>query len=107
MAVEYNGPERFIEAMACGVDDEYSQSIDGNTCLYVKFQTGGTAATQLNGVFVEDLIIIAAAKLNEYNKELPDRRNTIALTHLEEAISALHMQKTEREYRGVYGTEEK
>ncbi len=109
MSVEYNGPKKFVEYMEREIGDEYNEGIDngdtGHPILNIKFQTGGTATTEKNGIFIEDLIIIAAAKLNQYNKQLPDRRNSMALTHLEEAVSALHMRKVEREHRGVYGTE--
>jgi hypothetical protein len=75
------------------------------TVLEVKFQTGGTATTARNGVFIEDLLGVAYAKLREFNDTMPSRENAIALTHIEEAILNLVNRKAERKYRDVYGTD--
>lgn len=90
-----------------GVADRYTEKIDGKEVLKVKFQTGGTATTERNGVFIEDLLIVAHAKLNEYNQKFPCRENSLALTKIEEAMQWLVARKEEREYRGVYGKDEK
>lgn len=90
-----------------GVADRYSEKIAGKEVLKVKFQTGGTATTERNGVFIEDLLIVAYAKLNEYNQKFPCRENSLALTKIEEAMQWLVARKEEREYRGVYGKDEK
>lgn len=87
--------------------DDYVQKIAGEEVLHIKFQTGGTATTERNGVFIEDLLSIAHAKLAGYNQALPSRENSLALTKIEEAILWLAARKIERESRGVYGTETK
>lgn len=103
--LNYNALQLLNEYRQNGVADRYEQSINGKNILKVKFQTGGSATTERNGVFIEDLLIIAYAKLNEYNKALPSRENSLALTKIEEAILWLTARKAEREHRGVYGTE--
>lgn len=103
--LNYNALQLLNTYRQKGVADRYEQSINGEKVLEVKFQTGGTATTERNGVFIEDLLIIAYAKLNEYNKALPSRENSLALTKIEEAILWLTARKAEREHRGVYGTE--
>lgn len=105
---KYNALEELHNELNRGTPgDGVSLNIDGKEVLRVKFQTGGTATTEKNGVFIEDLLIVAYAKLNEYNKDLPSRENSLALTKIEEAIMWLANRKAEREARGVYGTEEK
>ena len=105
---KYNALEELHNELNRGTPgDEVSLNIDGKEVLRVKFQTGGTATTEKNGVFIEDLLIVAYAKLNEYNKDLPSRENSLALTKIEEAIMWLANRKAEREARGMYGTEEK
>jgi hypothetical protein len=105
---KYNALEELHNELNRGTPgDEVSLNIGGKEVLRVKFQTGGTATTEKSGVFIEDLLIVAYAKLNEYNKYLPSRENSLALTKIEEAIMWLANRKAEREARGVYGTEEK
>lgn len=104
---EYNGVKELAIARQCGVPaDEYSEGINGKEVLKVKFQTGGTATTEKNGVFIEDLIIVATLKLESYNKQFPCRENSLAITKLEEALQWLTSRKADREARGVYGKEE-
>ncbi len=107
MTIEYNALNKLNELITAGIADEYSESINDKKVLDVKFQHGGTATTEKNGVFIEDLLIVAYTKLNEYNKELPSRENSLALTKIQEAILWLNSRKVERESRGVYGTEQK
>ena len=105
--LNYDALKLLNEHRASSVADHYQQVINDETVLDVKFQTGGTATTERNGVFIEDLLIVAYAKLNEYDKQLPSRENSLALTKIEEAILWLTARKAERDFRGVYGTEEK
>lgn len=107
MAVEYNALEKLNESRTYGVGDKYKESINGNVVLDVKFQTGGTATNEKNGIFIEDLLILANAKLTEYQNAFPCRENALALTAIEESILWLTARKAEREYRNVYGKEEK
>ena len=105
--VQYNGIKKLNEMRTHGVANDYREHMDDKEVLHVKFQEGGTATTERNGVFIEDLLIVAYAKLDEYNKHLPSRENSLALTKIEEALQWLNSRKAEREYRGVYGTESK
>ena len=104
---DYNAIKKLHETVRAGVPDHYIETINNKPVLDIQFQVGGTAATERNGVFIEDLLIVAYAKLNAFNKQLPSRENSIALTKIEEAIMWLHNRKTERELRGVYGAENK
>ena len=93
MAVKYNALEKLNDYREHGVDDHYTESYDGKKYLDVKFQVGGSATTEKNGAFIEDLLIVAYAKLNEYNQGLPSRENSLALTKIEEAILWLTARK--------------
>ncbi len=105
---EYNAIEELYTTLQRGVPaDDYSEKIDDKEVLHVKFQTGGTATTERNGVFIEDLLIVAYAKLRSYNETLPSRENSLALTKIEEALQWLNTRKVERTVRNVYGTESK
>ena len=104
---QYDALSKLFEYRDSGVANDYHEHIDEKEVLHVKFQEGGSATTAKNGVFIEDLLIVAYAKLNEYNKTLPSRENSLALTKIDEALQWLHYRKTEREYRNVYGKEEK
>ena len=105
---KYNGLSELYATLQAGTPaDDYTQSLNGKELLHIKFQTGGTATHERNGVFIEDLLIVAYAKLHSYNDHLPSRENSLALTKIEEALQWLTSRKIERETRGVYGTEEK
>lgn len=104
---EYNGIKELAIARQRGYPaDEYSEGINDKEVLKVKFQTGGTATTERNGIFIEDLIILATLKLEQYNKAFPCRENSLAITKLEESLQWLTSRKADREARGVYGKDE-
>ena len=107
MSIEYDALKRLAEYKEAGVSDHYTEKIDGKLVLDVKFQTGGTATNEKNGIFIEDLLILADAKLNQFQKEFPCRENALAITAIEEAILWLIARKADREYRNVYGKDEK
>lgn len=105
---EYNGIKELAIARQRGVPaDEYSEGINNEEVLKIKFQSGGTATTEKNGVFIEDLIIVTILKLESYNRQFSSRENSLAITKLEEALQWLTSRKVDREARGVYGKEEK
>lgn len=105
----YNGVIQLAQERLRGVpaDDFTIKGLNGEEILHVKFQTGGTATNELNGIFIEDLIIVATLKLESYNKMFPCRENSIAITKLEESLQWLTARKADREARGVYGKDEK
>lgn len=105
--LEYDGIKKLIETRKHGIANDYREHIDDKEVLHIKFQEGGTATTERNGVFIEDLLIAAYVKLDEYNKHLPSRENSLALTKIEESLQWLQTRKLDREARGVYGTESK
>lgn len=105
---KFNAVEELQNDIQRGVPaDDYTQSINGKEILHIKFQTGGTATNEKNGIFIEELLNIAYIKLKSYNDQFPCRENSLALTKIEEANHWLYARKVERESRGVYGKEEK
>jgi hypothetical protein len=103
---KYNALEQLNIFRKEWVADEYTARIEDKEVLKIKFQTGGTATNAKNGIFIEDLLVLAYAKLNEFNEHLPCSENSLALTKIEEAILWLTARKAERDFRWVYGTEE-
>lgn len=76
--------------------------------MSIQFQNGMVNKDEdVNGVLVEDLLVEAAGRLKYYNSQLPDRHNSIALTHIEDALLHLYARQQERKYRGVEGTMER
>lgn len=60
-----------------------------------------------NGAFVETVIAAALQRLQHYNAtEFRCRENSLAITHLEDALHWLHHRTADREQRGVEGTHE-
>lgn len=105
---EYNGISQLALEKLRGVPaDDFTQKIDDQEVLHVKFQTGGTADNPRNGVFIEDLLILAYLKLSSYQDKFPCRENALALTKIEESLQWLTARKADREARGVYGKDEK
>ena len=89
-----------------------SVSLNINDCidaLFIQWQdkprknTDGTLS-ELNGVFVEDVIWAALQRLEFFNEgKFRDRANSLAITHLEQTLQALKDRQLERSYRGVEG----
>lgn len=60
-----------------------------------------------NGAFVETVIAAALQRLQHYNQtEFRCRENSLAITHLEEALHWLQHRTADREERAVEGTHE-
>lgn len=106
---EYNTLKEFQELTAnkSAPDDFTTLQIDGEDIVNIKWQSGGTASTEKNGAFIEDILAVAYGQLKAYNTSFPSRENSLALTKIEEAVLWLAQRKSEREHRGVYGKEEK
>lgn len=108
MAAEYNTLKEFQELTKLFSENEPgSYSIEGIPVIDITWQSGGTATTERNGAFIEDVLAMVYARLASFNKEFPCRENSLALTKIEEAVLWLAQRKAEREHRGVYGKEEK
>ena len=105
--MNYNALKKLFNIVGHNKEDRYIEEINGRKVLDIKFQTGGTASTERNGIFIEDLLIIARAKLTDYNNQLSCRENQLAIDKIDEAILWLTYRKAERKHRGVYGTEAK
>lgn len=82
-------------------------------CLIVKWQDGprGTAEddtlTDPNGAFVEDVLWAALERLEFFNEsKYRDRANSLAITHIEQALQALKDRQLERSHRNVEGKHE-
>ena len=82
-----------------GMGDEYTESINDKQTLDIKFAT-----LDEDGTTVEDLIAVAIGKLSMYNKEVPSRETSLAITKLEEALLWLHYRTVDRTQRSVEGT---
>lgn len=102
---EYNALQKLIDTRRQGIGTHYTEKINDKVVLDIHFQDGGTATHEKNGIFIEDLLIAAYTKLDEFNHAIPSRENSVALTNIEQAIMWLHSRKVDRETRGVYGTE--
>lgn len=58
-----------------------------------------------NGAFVEDIIQAAVGRIQFYNEtKFKCRENSLAITHLQEALHWLQHRTADREARGVEGT---
>lgn len=77
--------------------------------LQIDWQDGplGRDADRLvpNGAFVETVIAAALQRIEHYNEtQFRCRENSLAITHLEEALHWLQARTAKREARGVEGT---
>lgn len=71
----------------------------------IKFQNGVIPENGINGCTMEDLIAICIDRLDHFQMgNYPCRENAIAKTKLEEALLWLNKRTTERQSRGVEGT---
>lgn len=71
----------------------------------IKFQEGTVPENGKNGLQVEEVLGAALERLQGYNKAVPCRENSLAITHIEEAIMWLNKRTADREARGVEGTD--
>lgn len=79
--------------------------------LRIDWQDGplgrGTEKQEPNGAFTEDVILAAIQRLRFYNEsKYRCRENSLAITHLEEALHWCQARHQERESRGVQGMHE-
>lgn len=69
--------------------------------------TGETILADPNGAFVEDVLWAALQRLEFFNEsKFRDRANSLAITHIEQALQALKDRQLERSYRSVEGKHE-
>lgn len=64
--------------------------------------------TEPNGAFVEDVLWAALQRLEFFNsnRKFMCRANSLAITHIEQALQALKDRQLERSHRGVEGKHE-
>lgn len=79
------------------------------TGIAIKWQNGPLSVDgdriEPNGAFVEGVIEAAIGRLEHYNStEFRCRENSLAITHLQEALHWLQHRTADREARGVEGT---
>jgi hypothetical protein len=79
------------------------------TGLDIAWQTGplgrGEDRIEPNGAFVETVIAAAKQRIEFYNEgKFRCRENSLAITHLDEALHWLQHRTANREERGVEGT---
>ena len=68
---------------------------------------GNPILKEPNGAFVEDVIWAALQRLEFFNEgKYRDRANSLAITHLEQALQALKDRQLERSFRKVEGKHE-
>jgi hypothetical protein len=77
--------------------------------LEIRWQKGplgrGTDRAEPNGAFVETVLEAARQRIVFYNgSKFRCRENSLAITHIEEALHWLKARTEEREARGVEGT---
>lgn len=72
--------------------------------LTFKIQSGPIKEHGQNGCQVDALIEVAHDLLKDFNKSLPSRETSLAITKLEEALHWLDARTKDREKRGVEGT---
>ena len=83
------------------------------TALEIRWQDGprGQVGTDEllppNGAFIEDVLWAALQRLEFFNEsKYRDRGNSIAITHIEQALQALKDRQLERSHRNVEGKHE-
>lgn len=89
---------------------------DKFTALNIMWQDGPRGTTNdagmpalnaPNGAFVEDVLWAALQRLEFFNEsKFRDRANSLAITHIEQALQALKDRQLERSQRGVEGKHE-
>ena len=71
----------------------------------VKFQKGPVKESDINGCFMEDLIVMCIDRLESFQSgDFACRENALALTKLEEALHWLDHRTKDRQNREVEGT---
>lgn len=89
---------------------EVRLELSGHPELLIKWQSkprkveGSDELLPPNGAFVEDVLWAALQRLEFFNEtKYRDRGNSLAITHIEQALQALKDRQLQRTYRGVEG----
>lgn len=72
---------------------------------FIKFQCGPIAENGVNGTTIEAVIGVLVARLQGFNAgPFRCRENSLAITHMEEALHWLQARTASRQAQGVEGT---
>ena len=73
----------------------------------IRFQNGATQETEINGIFMEDLLHIVKDRLEGFNQgKWSCKENSMAITKIEEALLWLNKRTADRKDSGKYGSSE-
>jgi len=87
----------------------YTQPVEGEAghiteACRIRFQNGSLKDVGTNGITDEALLAIVLDRLRSFNEgRFRCRQNSLAITHLEEALHWLEARSKERSRRGVFG----
>ena len=71
----------------------------------IRFQNGATQETEINGIFMEDLLHIVKDRLEGFNQgDWRCKENSMAIAKIEEALLWLNKRTADRKESGKYGT---
>lgn len=92
--IEFNAPSSY----------EIEHKATGATATIIKFQKGPVQETHLNGIFMEDLLLICIDQLEHFQaSEFACQENEDTLRHLRDALASTRARQYERSLRGVQG----
>ncbi|MHC5227563.1 hypothetical protein ACYSNW_04700 [Enterococcus sp. LJL99] len=72
--------------------------------INIKWQEGTVKDAGVNGAQIVDVLQVAKERLESLNLHFPCRENAMTITKLDEAIMWQNKRTTDREARGVEGT---
>lgn len=94
MHLKYNAPIGYL------IKHRESNKIAGE----INFQKGAVQDGGLNGIFIEDLLLICIDQLEHFqNSDFACQENEDALRHLRDALASTRARQYERSLRGVQG----
>ena len=95
--VEFNSPVYY----------DIRHTITQHVAQVIKFQKGPVQETGLNGIFIEDLLLICIDQLEHFqNSPFKCVENEATLRHLYDALATTRSRQYERMLRGVQGRNE-
>ena len=96
--IEFNAPSSYL----------IEHRTTGATVDVIKFQKGPVQEEGLNGIFIEDLLLIIKDQLEHFqNSEFACQENDDTLRHVRDALASTRARQYERSLRGVQGFNKK
>jgi hypothetical protein len=96
--IEFNAPNSY----------EIEHRATGATAAIIKFQKGPVQDEGLNGIFMEDLLLICIDQLEHFqNSEFACAENEDTLRHVRDALHSTRSRQYDRSLRGVQGRNQK